>query len=435
MTSDLPGRLPFDVRLSRASRRGKIAVVRAVCRSFGVFGATRFLLSTIDWGELKAGRPSVLCLYRPLFAKDLEQLRRRTDLNWLYVKNEFLGHVQSAWIPQEMQVEAQYQKYHLPEYEKHWLRLEEFGAGFLTALQRRWPIDAVMTSHIDYWHGEGVRLGARRLGIPFLALCREHMCLPIEQESVRRFFTGFKWEGDAVAVFGQSTKSIFVNSGACSNDQVVVTGPPRLDIWREVAPRAEPRNLIVLLSYRDPDYRAPGSFVEVLRIFRDAYSRHSEDAIFWVKSKDTKDTEEIRSLLQNTGRNFIIDHETPLYELFPRARLVVGFNSLSLVEAMFTHARITIPCWSDADRPREELMFNPDDQELKNVVGFARSAEELKRDLERAACGQQAEPAAAADRLNVVRRIFHVPDEGTCSREVEQFVRRRIAARESSDRS
>jgi hypothetical protein len=431
MTSDLQRRLPFDVRLSRASRRGKIAMVRAVCRGFGVFGATRFLLSTVDWGELKAGRPSVLCLYRPLFAKDLEELRRRTNLNWIYVKNEFLGHVQSAWIPREMQVEAEYQKFHRPGYEKHWARLEEFGVSFLTTLQRRWPIDAVMTSHIDYWHGEGVRLGARHLGIPFLALCREHMCLPIEQESVRRFFTGFKWEGDAVAVFGQSTKDIFVNSGACSNDQVVVTGPPRLDIWRDIAPCTEPKNLIVLLSYRDPDYRAPGSFVEVLRIFRDAYARHSKDAVFWVKSKDTKDSEEIRRLVRDTGHNFIINHEKPLYELFPRARLVVGFNSLSLVEAMFTQACVTIPCWSDADRPREELMFNPDDPKLKNVIAFARSAEELDRHLVLAARGQHAQPGAAAERLTMVRRIFHIPHQGTCSEEVERFVRTRIAARRS----
>jgi hypothetical protein len=140
-------------------------------------------------------------------------------------------------------------------------------------------------------------------------------------------------------------------------------------------------------------------------------------------------------LVRNTGRNFVIDHDTPLYELFPRARLVVGFNSLSLVEAMFTLARVTIPCWGDADRSREELMFDPDDQELKKVVAFARSSEELKRHLELAARGQQADAPAEIDRLNVVRRIFHFPDEATCSQEVERFVRRRIAARESPDRS
>jgi len=429
MTPELQGRLPLDVQLSRASTRAKIALVRALCRAFGVWGANRFLLSTIDWGVLKPGRPSVLCLYRPLFAKDLEELRRRTDVNWIYVNNEFLGHVQSAWIPPEMRVEAEYQKCHRPEYEKYWTQLEAFGAGFLSALRRRWPIDAVLTSHIDYWHGEGVRLGARRLGIPYLALCREHMCLPIEQESVRRFFTGFKWEGDAVAVFGQSTKDIFVNSGACTSEQVVVTGPPRLDVWREIEPRVEPHNLVVLLSYRDPDYRAPRSFLEVLRIFRAAHARRADGAVFWVKSKDAKDTEEIRALVGNTGRDFIIDHDTPLYELLPRARLVVGFNSLSLVEAMFTRARVAIPCWGDADRPREELMFNPDDRGLGEVIDFARAPHELERQLEAAARAALDEPASAARRLDVVRRIFYVPDGRTCSQEVERFVTAQIGAR------
>jgi hypothetical protein len=421
-------RMPFDVRFSRASTRAKIALVRALCRAFGVFGATRFLLSTIDWGELKPGRPSVLCLYRPLFAKDLEELRRRTNVNWLYVNNEFLAHVQSAWVPAEMRVEAEYQKTHLPQYEPYWAQLERFGVGFLSALHRQWPIDAVMASHIDYWHGEGVRLGARRLGIPFLALCREHMCLPIEQETVRRFFTGFKWEGDGVAVFGQSTKDIFVNSGACRADQVVVTGPPRLDIWRDVPPRVEPNNLIILLSYRDPDYRAPRSFLETLRIFRDVAARSPDDAVFWVKSKDAKDTEEIRALVGSARRNFVIDHDAPLYELFPRARLVVGFNSLSIVEALLTSARVAIPCWGDADRQREELIFNPDDAGSAGIIDFARSPEALREQLALAAVGRLAEPASTAARRGVVQKILHYPDEHSCSQAVENFVTAQIRA-------
>jgi hypothetical protein len=429
MAPELPSRLPFDVRLSRASTRAKIALVRAICRVFGVYGATRFLLATIDWGEPRPGRPTVLCLNRPLFAKDLEELRRRTDVNWISVNNEFLAHVQSAWVPAEMRVEKEYQSFHRPGYEKHWAKLEEFGLAFLGALQRRLPIDAVMTSHIDYWHGEGVRLGARGLGILYIALCREHMCLPIEQKSVREFFTGFKWEGDGVAVFGQSTKEIFVNSGACTEDQVVVTGPPRLDIWREVPPRAEPHDLVVLLSYRDPDYRAPQSFTEVLRIFRDVAASDPGDAVFWVKSKDTRDTEEIRALVGSTGRNFIIDHDTPLYELFPRARLVVGFNSLSLVEALFSDTRIAIPCWSDADRPREELVFDPDDARLGVALDFSRSPGELKEELELAARGKLRAPASAEERLEVVRKIFYVPPDLSCSREVERFVRSQVGPR------
>jgi hypothetical protein len=51
MAPELPSRLPFDVRLSRASTRAKIALVRAICRVFGVYGATRFLLATIDWAR------------------------------------------------------------------------------------------------------------------------------------------------------------------------------------------------------------------------------------------------------------------------------------------------------------------------------------------------------------------------------------------------
>lgn len=425
--NEMRSSLPFDVRVARAVVGAKVAALRAYCRVTGAEGGARFIASRADWGEHRPEEPTVLCLYRPLFSKDLEQLRKRTKINWVYVNNEFLGHVQSVWAPPELRLQTSYQKRRGPQYVASWKRLEAFGLAVLNRLQRKARIDAVLTSHIDYWQAEGVRLAARRLGIPFLALCREHMCLPIEQESVTRYYTGFRFEGDAVAVFGGSTRDIFVRSGACHPEQVTVTGPPRLDAWRDTPERMEPRNRLVLVSYRDADYRAPGSFAEVLRIFCDMAQRvaHENGTVFYIKAKNREDEQEIRGMAGAVPGNVVIDHKVALHELLPRARLVIGFNSLALVEAQFTTARIVIPYWGDARRPRAELMFDPEDAEVRGVVAFAESRSEFEGWIQRAVA-DELEAAPRGARMAMIRRIFHFPQDRTCSEEVERFVRRHV---------
>lgn len=421
-------KLPWDARARRFIERLKITALATACRLAGPRFAAKFIVGRADFGDYVAGRPTVVALTRPLFSKDLIELRKRTALNWVYINNEFLGHVQSAWCPPEMRFQTKYQSFRGDRYAKVWKQLESFGDHLVRELRARTPVDAFMTSHIDYWQAEGARLGAKRNAIPFLGLCREHMCLPIEQRTVRDYYTGFRYEGDSIAVFGESTRRIFIESGACTPDQIVVTGPPRLDIWRDIDVENIARDTIVLLSYRDPDYRAPNSFKEVLRLFLEAAQRHAGgDVRFVVKSKNLADTDEIRGTAGALARFVEIDHQVPLTALLPRARLVVGFNSLSVLEAQFCKARTAVPYWGDAARPSEELIFDPADPVVAKAVEFPTGPEAFDALLDTAAGGDQQNAVSAADRHAVVRRIFHTPDHGSCSKEVEGYVLSAIA--------
>src|SRR5207302_348167 len=44
------------------------------------------------------GRPTVLCLDRALFSKDLDELRKSGRLNWLTVNSTKLKHAQERWV-------------------------------------------------------------------------------------------------------------------------------------------------------------------------------------------------------------------------------------------------------------------------------------------------------------------------------------------------
>ncbi|TCS72488.1 hypothetical protein EDC61_105143 [Sulfuritortus calidifontis] len=420
--------LPLSARLRRAKTNFKIMALRGACWLGGPRFASWFIVMTSDWRGYKPGRPTVIALYRPLFSKDLAELRKRTDLNWVYINNEYLAHVQSAWAPREVREQTFYQRYRTGYYEKTWKKLEEFGVELIKRLQTRTDIGAFMTSHIDYWHAEGIRLGAKKVGIPFVGLCREHMCLPIEQRTVTEYYKDFIYEGDAIAVFGDATRNIFINSGACRPDQVVVTGAPRLDIWRDIVWQQGQTNFVVLLSYRDPDYRAPQSFAEVLDIFLQCAEKHKDETTlsFLVKAKNLQDAEEIRGMAGKHSANVTIDHEIQLPDLLPRSRLVIGFNSLSLLEARFTAAQVVVPFWGDARRHPDELIFNPADPVTRKVVDFPESPVELETLLNEAIVCQNYMRPNVEDRLAVIQKVFYFPADCTCSENVEAFVRSRM---------
>ncbi|PYB77104.1 hypothetical protein [Rhizobium wuzhouense] len=415
--------LPWDARVRRLVEKLKITALSTACRLAGPRFAAQFIVGRADFGGYVPGRPTVVALTRPLFSKDLIELRKRTDLNWVYVNNEFLGHAQSAWCPPEMRFQTKYQAFRGDRYARAWSRLDAFGDELVRALRARTPVDAFMTSHIDYWQAESARLGAKRHGVPFLGLCREHMCLPIEQRTVRAYYTGFRYEGNSIALFGDSTRRIFIESGACTPDQIVVTGPPRLDIWRDIDVERVKRDTIVLLSYRDPDYRAPNSFKEVLRLFLAAAQRHAGSGVrFVVKAKNIGDSDEIRSAGEPLEHFVEIDHQVPLTSLLPRARLVVGFNSLSVLEAQFCKGRTAVPYWGDAMRPSEELMFDPADPVAAKVIDFPRGPEAFDALIDEAARGDLQTTASAEERYAVIRGIFHIPADRSCSKEVERYV-------------
>lgn len=405
-------------------RQLKAGLVILFCRLAGPVIAARMLAKMVNREGYVAGRKTVFCLYRPLFSKDIDQLRLRTDMNWIHLNNELIGIVQSAWTLPEMRRQTSFQQCSGEKYDKHWEKLERFGLSLIEAMKRHLAVDAILAAHIDYWQSEGVRRGGRKLGIPFLVLCREHATLQMQQTTLREYYSRFRFEGDGVAVFGKSMHDIFINSGACKPEQVFITGPPRLDIWRDLNNKQTECNKIVLLSFRDAAYLAKNTFEEVLKRFVDSAekSEGKHKYAYVVKAKNREDAESILSMIKSSSDNLSIQYDTPLYDLLPQSLAVVGFNSLSLVEALFTRAKIVVPHWGEARRPPAELTANPENPAIARAIKFAENPEEMQKEMDNAD-----EPFSFSEkeleiRRKAIRQYFHIEERMTCSEAVETFV-------------
>ena len=386
----------------------------------------------IDWTSATSDRETVLCLDRSQFIKDIEELRRFTELNWVTLNAVRLKNRQQDWVPPELRQQG---------YISAWLRaerwqevraiLQEFGVALLREAMRRHRVDAVATANIDYWQDETMKLACTALGVPFVVLCRENYTIPWTvpwmHDHLRK--SNFHFEGAGLAVFSQATKDAFA-PGFDNPDDIWITGAPRYDRWLNLQSLPDDaKDHVSLITFNDPGYMAEAVFTEVARIFEHAARASKPSPLTWlVKCKKRGDRDEVLERLGQVDSTALqFEYDTPLFDLYPRSRAVVGYNSLALLEAMLTDAPVVVPCWGETKPPRKDVLLDYNDPLTRRVISFAETPDALADLLQRAARGEQLHTGSPEDRRALFKAHIHVPESGTASQAVERFIRDCIA--------
>ena len=386
----------------------------------GIDRSARRLASKIDWSNWQPGRPTVLCLDRALFRSDVEELRKRTAFNWAKVGATAVKRHQEVWVAEPLRLQT---------YFTNWLEtrcarlkpgLEAFGTVFLETACRVHPIDAVMSGNMDYWQDDAIKLGCKKLGIPFLVLSRENYTKKVDADIMFQRFSDarFKYGGDGVAVFAPETKHVMDDSGCFAPNSVWVTGAPRFDNWMEIGPIPESERVyMTLLSYADPVYMAQENFAETLRLFAEAARNAGNPALKWrIKVKKPSEVEHVVAAMpeiQSYPLEIVWDF--PLTQLYPRSRIIIGYNTLAAAEGLLTETPVVIPCWGDARRNSEETLINYADPADAKVAYFPASQEELSALIGRAERDNLPARGAAAERIARFGRHIAMPEGGSCS--------------------
>jgi hypothetical protein len=228
------------------------------------------LAKKIDWRGAEPGRITVLCLDRSQFIKDIEELRRLTDINWVTLNAVKVKSQQERWVPAADRHQGYFSGWLKEDRARH-LRpvLEKFGVALLTEAQRHMRIDAVAAANMDYWQDEALKLGCRRLNIPFLVLCRENYTIPWTVPWHHDYIakTKFHFDGAGIAVFSEPTKGA-ITPAVSDPDDIWVTGAPRYDRWLNLTPSDDAgKTHLSLITFNDPGYQATETFLEVIEIF------------------------------------------------------------------------------------------------------------------------------------------------------------------------
>jgi hypothetical protein len=393
-----------------------------ICRALGPTLSGR--LCALFIARHEGTLPACLCIDRDVFRKDIAQLRVRTDRSWPSITQQLVYLFEQAWVPHFFFKQTAFQA-ELPRVPPKAMRqAERFAASFLRSARRRHGIAAMLSGSVDYAPDEFLRRAGQREGIPFLALCKEHAVTDYGHRSFAASLTGFRFEGDGVAVFGPRSVDILADEGVFPPEQVWVTGMPRLDEWVD-AEVSERRDVALLFTFANDWQHGSAAFPEVLRTFAAAAeAARGEGLRFVVKCRDPYEEILVRDMVARVDAPLEVTSHTPVPELLRRAFVAIGFCSLALTEALLSPAVVASirfgACSNDVD-----AQFDEHDERLADVVRFPHSAPELS-EIIRAAMHTELSPADVAARRAIIEEMFCAPAR-TYSARVDAFVDAGIA--------
>jgi glycosyltransferase involved in cell wall biosynthesis len=288
-------------------------------------------------------------------------------------------------------------------------------------LDRRRHFDAVLTGNFAYFAERELAGALEELGIPFIVIMKES----IKNEGYERFWTKVYRErrgpfaGRRILVYGESERSVEVNSGIIAPDRITITGMPRLDFVHRMrrqaaavgAAHAGPLSVLFFMF-------GPKAFIPVLirKRSRWPYTRRTEqvdervDRLGWtrlveqtqraihtmatrypdlritIKTKGAESDKDIATLEQLMGVDRLPDNIRVVVGGSPQALIfqhdvVCGFNSTSLLEALAAGKPVVVPHYAEA----LEAEMQPYLVDLEDAVEYAESPEELAELLVRCA--------------------------------------------------
>lgn len=371
-------------------------------------------------------RPVVFNILRPGFQHDIVELRRRAKhFNWCGVPIEEWASVHRLMMPAKLNNQLSAFIFADSEHEPFWRAAEDFAMELLTTINEHFTLAAVMSANFDYGVDEGLRRACRKLPFPFVALNRELAVLKCHFDSNQSYYRDYRWRPaiDGVAVGSELARRELVDFGVLRDEQVQITGFPRLDPWidRLQSPSSGEFRSIVLLSYAHPDYLSGENFAETLNLFADVSTSHgAQDFNFIVKCKDVQDSQAIAELLKGRVHRLNLTYHST-YQALGNARCAIGLNSLSLVEALLSRAKILVPQWGGARGPEDQQAFWRENPEHRRHITFVESANHFTALLRQVMMDNHAD-IDVDGRVKLVQGFVEFRTDGTAAAAVENFV-------------
>jgi hypothetical protein len=366
-------------------------------------------------------RPTVVCISSLQFETDMKVLQSGVrEIDWHTLKDFALADAQVPFMPERMQQQTDYAYEQGPDIEEIWEKSRAVGLHFLDGLMKERRVTAVMAGNWDYWQDEAMRLACETRGIPFLTLLREHFLTAEDHED------GFGYKGyrlkpktAGVAVAGELSRQTLSRFNIIPDERIRITGLPRFDLWYTPQPPLFERP-VVLLSYLK-GYGAPGQFHDMLKIFADVAERHPSIP-FIVKSKHYGEHPALKKMVREISGKVQVALTSDMPRLLGGARAIIGYNSLSLYEGLFTDAPIFLPQWGEAKRPAKSQAPSPVDPLLKDHMTFFESEDDFKVALEKAIAGR-IPVSSRADRIATFAKFVRYSPDEPASFRVRDFIR------------
>lgn len=323
------------------------------------------------------------------------------------------------------------------------------------------PVDVVLTGNFGYFQERELATVLEEFGTPFIALHKENLKSPgrvkfwhFVYNERRGKFTGRK-----ILVYNDIERDLQISSGIMESDKVAVVGMPRLDMfhrWRREHAGSKPerpRSSVLLFAFdradklpavrRKSGAGIPGN-VEPMderwgnnlswtrlgtelhqTILRLARMRPDLDIV--VKTKDRpRKQKDIMEMLSMDGQELpsnvrLVTSGDP-FQLVADSKVIVGFNTSGLLEALAAGKPVVVPWFGEATDPE----MRPHIIDLGDAVDYGHSPDELIEHVCRHADAPASIPLELRDEAAAALRQWAGNDDGASGHRVRTSVRAEI---------
>jgi hypothetical protein len=305
------------------------------------------------------------------------------------------------------------------------------------------PIDAVISANFGYFAQREFGTALKEAGTPLVVLHKENVKSPGRVQYWDAIYrTRGQFEGSKILVYNAAERDLQAKTGVAAPEQIVVTGMPRLDRihrWRRaqaVNDDGKAPQVLLFSFWRKEKVTGTGEWEELswTGLCEGTHkgvvelARQNPHARVVIKTKALGPRiDDIWDVLRQSGEelppNLTVILGGDPFPLIKESRVVIGFNTTALLEALAAGKPVIVPQFAEAADAR----MRPLVIDVGGAVERATSPEELVRMASAHLSRPSAPPAELSSAASEALTYWVGNDDGQAGRRVLEAVRAETA--------
>jgi hypothetical protein len=305
----------------------------------------------------------VLCLSRSIFIEDVKAMASKSnDIQYFYFNKNLLGMAVERFLPQP---ELNEKNYHIDtRYDEGKEKLFTFVSDVFKVLHRHLKFDAVMSGNFGYVDQQEFFRICRLNQIPAIVLYKEGMTVSSFYDTVAEHYKSKMFLADKILFYNEDIRKNMMrgNINGLKEEKTASVGIPRLDNYIS-APQSKTKHIVFFSFVPNEKFSYMTEDDKILKIAKkrsEDFHKHvfqfalkHPDWQITVKTKRARHyaryAKEVMRKHYGDGKikNVKITRKDNTTGLIKSASIVVGFNSLTLIEAIMADRLVISPYFGD----------------------------------------------------------------------------------------
>ncbi len=355
--------------------------------------ASAWLLASFSSVNNRGGKYTILVIGRTIFYDDIQAMSEFSGrLNYRPIHLVYWEIIFKHLVEPRERVNLTESNYHSENSNKtgkqkyyHYLR------RMFPHLRKFMPFEAVISGNFGYIVQQELARACKDEGIPFLILHKEGIALVSELESDMKLVSNLRFFGAKALFYNETIRQLMigVKSIGLTPENTVVVGSPRLDVYfRKLG--QERKNQIVFFAFHpeqrfawfdnETDVQSKISLrsEQFYKFIMDFALKHKDIKVI-IKTKSAKYYSDyvsgvLKKYFTQDIPNLVITSIGNVKDLISESKVVIGYNSTALLEALLVGRLIIMPYFGDLITKGEWNYFS----KYPELINYAKNLADLE---------------------------------------------------------